>query len=92
MITRLYFENQLCSRPITSPSGITGGAVRIALGDPGETCLPFGVTHFNLDVRRTFEHVINVHSDPRELSCVDTEIVSSIENNLLCPAMPVAVY
>ncbi|KAI0001027.1 hypothetical protein BJV77DRAFT_972151 [Russula vinacea] len=32
-ISRLYFENQLCSAPITSPHGHTDNGIRITLGD-----------------------------------------------------------
>jgi hypothetical protein len=34
-ISRLYFENQLCSAPITSPDGRTDNGIRITLGDLG---------------------------------------------------------
>ncbi|KAH9965441.1 hypothetical protein BC827DRAFT_1184678 [Russula dissimulans] len=33
-ISRLYFENQLCSVPITSPHGHTDIGIRVTLGDP----------------------------------------------------------
>ena len=33
-LSRLYFENQLCSAPITSADGTTESGVKIIIGDP----------------------------------------------------------
>jgi len=39
-ISRLYFENQLCSAPITSPHGHTDIGIRVTLGDLGAYLFP----------------------------------------------------
>ena len=39
-ISRLYFENHLCSAPITSPRGHTDIGIRVTLGDLGAHLFP----------------------------------------------------
>ena len=39
-ISRLYFENQLCSTPIASPHGHTDTGIRVTLGDLGTHLFP----------------------------------------------------
>jgi hypothetical protein len=50
-ISRIYFENQLCSAPITSPHDHTDNGIRVTLGDLGTRLLFLSL---NVALLRTF--------------------------------------